>query len=122
MPHEQKLLTHLFAIIGSLTERGGGNARTSSGLTVAGPAVACVSNVVAYADGSAAAIADGSTAWIVGGLDLADLGDFKRLASVGSELDNGDVITGISEREGLALGSWLRGVTQPDAMRQCEVA
>ncbi|UVE69109.1 hypothetical protein L2Y90_20360 [Burkholderia pyrrocinia] len=122
MPHDQKSPTHLSAAIGSLTERGKGNARTSSGLTVAGPAVACASNVVAYEDGRAAAIADGSTAWIVGGFDLADYGDFKRLASVGIELDSGDVIFHVPERERLASGSWLRVVKQPGAMRRGEVA
>lgn len=117
-----KITHHLFATIGSLIERGGWNARTSSALTVVGSAVACASNVVAYVDGSEAAIADGSAAWIVGDFNLADYGDFNRLASVGSELDNGDVITDIPERERLASGTWLRVVKQPGAMRRGDVA
>nr|WP_241021295.1 hypothetical protein [Burkholderia sp. Ac-20344] len=45
--------------------------------------------------------ADGSTARITSGLGLVDNGDFQPLAFVGSELDNGDVITDSPEREGL---------------------
>ena len=116
----EKSPTHLFATSGWFTARGGWNARTSSGPTIVGPAVACASNVVAYEDGGEAAIAD--AAWIVGDFNLADYGDFKRLVSVGSELDNGDVITGIPERERLASGSWLRVVKQPGAVRRGEVA
>ena len=122
MLYEQNSPTHLFATAGSLTERGGGNARASSGPTVAGPAVACASNVVAYEDGGEAAIVDGSASWVVGDFNLADYGHFKRLASVGSKLDSGDVITDIPERERLVSGSWLEVVKQPDAMRRGEVA
>ncbi|MBN3797654.1 PAAR domain-containing protein [Burkholderia sp. Ac-20392] len=45
--------------------------------------------------------ADGSTARIISGLGLVDNGDFQPLAFVGSELDNGDVITDSPERDGL---------------------
>jgi len=48
---------------------------------------------------------DGSTAKIVSGLGLADQREFEPLAFVGSELDNGDVITDSPEREGRASPS-----------------
>ncbi|NTZ83699.1 hypothetical protein FCJ61_11975 [Burkholderia metallica] len=75
--------THLFATIGSLTERGGRVTSATSGVTLAGLEVARVGDVVTYDDGSEAAIIDGAG-------DTHS--DGKPFALVGSQLSNGDRI------------------------------
>jgi len=60
MKDEHKAPTHLFATIGSLTERGGRVSTATSGLELAGLNVARVGDVVTYDDGSEAAIVDGA--------------------------------------------------------------
>ncbi|MCR4467388.1 MULTISPECIES: PAAR domain-containing protein [unclassified Burkholderia] len=225
MKNEQSAPTYLFATIGALTERGGRVTQASSGLAVAGLAVARVGDVVTYEDGSEAVItdgagnyavcrekpfalvgsrlsngdrivetlqrlwgihvpagetvdglfdaayvpspeppryrlavrgattarggvlrnatgalstgvrlgkagivgnqvhyADGSTARIVSGLALADNRDFEPLAFVGSELDNGDIITDSPEREGLVSAFTFTLVKRSTTARPGDVA
>jgi len=76
--------THWFATIGSLTELGGRVTEASSGLKIAGLAVARVNDVVTYDDGSEAAILDGA--------GYAAVSGDKPFALVGSRLSNGDRI------------------------------
>lgn len=221
MKTEHTVPTHLFATIGALTERGGRVTQATSGMTVAGLAIARVGDIVTYEDGSEAIItdgagkyaiccdkplalvgsrlsngdrivetlqrlwgvhvqagetvdglfdaayvpppalpryrlavrgattarggvlrdatgtwdagirlgkagavdnqvhyADGSTARIVSGLSLVDNRDFKPLAFVGSELDNGDIITDSPEREGLASADTFTVVKRSTMTRQ----
>jgi len=84
MRNEQSEPTHLFATIGALTERGGRVTQATSGLAVAGLAVARVGDVVTYDDGSEAVITDGAGNYAV----CRD----KPFALVGSRLSNGDRI------------------------------
>lgn len=84
MKNEQSEPTHLFATIGALTERGGRVTQATSGLAVAGLAVARVGDVVTYDDGSEAVITDGAGNYAV----CRD----KPFALVGSRLSNGDRI------------------------------
>ncbi|MFL6668394.1 MAG: hypothetical protein ACJ8J3_14670 [Burkholderia ambifaria] len=128
MKSEQTAPTHLFATIRALTERGGRVTNATSGLIVAPPPAlprhrlavrgattarggglreatgtwdtgarlgkaGVVGNQIHYADGSASRI--------ISGLGLVDNGGFQPLAFVGSELDNGDVITDSPERDAL---------------------
>jgi len=89
--------THLFATIGSLTERGGRITKTTSGLTVIGLALARVGDVVTYEDGSEAVITDGAGAFAVD--------DGKPIALVGSSLSNGDRIAETLQRSwGVHMG------------------
>ncbi|HHX4059414.1 MAG: PAAR domain-containing protein [Burkholderia contaminans] len=89
------LRRYRLAVRGATTARGGalreatGTWETGVGFGKAG----VVGNQIHYADGS--------TARIISGLGLVDNGDFQPLAFVGSELDNGDVITDSPERDGL---------------------
>ncbi|MDN7702526.1 PAAR domain-containing protein [Burkholderia semiarida] len=64
--------------------------------------------------------ADGSTARIVSGLGRVDNGDFQPLAFVGSELDNGDVITDSPERDGLVLADAFAVVRRPTVAHRGE--
>jgi len=82
------------------TTAGGGVLREPSGtweLSLTLGKVAVLADLVHYPDGS--------TAKIISGLGLADQREFEPLAFVGSELDNGDVITDSPEREGRASPS-----------------
>lgn len=69
----------------STTERGGKPIATS-GLQTAGGRIALVGDIVRYADGSEARI--------ISGAGVASVYDGHPIALVGSELDNGDRITG----------------------------
>jgi len=84
MKNEHKAPTHLFATVGSLTERGGRVTTATSGLTLAGLEVARVGDVVTYDDGSEAVIIDGAG---------NNHSEGKPFALVGSRLSNGDRIT-----------------------------
>jgi len=87
------------AVRGATTARGG-VLREPSGtweLSLALGKVAVLADLVHYPDGS--------TAKIASGLGFADQLEFEPLAFVGSELDNGDVITDSPEREGRASPS-----------------
>ncbi|MCA8244356.1 MULTISPECIES: PAAR domain-containing protein [Burkholderia] len=64
--------------------------------------------------------ADGSTARIVSGLGRVDNGDFQPLAFVGSELDNGDVITDSPERDGLVSADAFAVVRRPTVAHRGE--
>lgn len=77
--------THLFATIGSRTERGGWVAEVAGKTSYRGLTLACVGDVVQYDDGSQAVIIDGA------GCAASSAG--KPFALVGSRLSNGDVIT-----------------------------
>ncbi|CAH2812349.1 MAG: hypothetical protein CBCREVIR_3096 [Candidatus Burkholderia crenata] len=77
-------VAHLFATIGSLTKRGGRVTTASSGLKIAGLAIARANDVVSYPDGSEAVIIEEvGFAAVFGG---------RPLALVGSRLSNGDRI------------------------------
>lgn len=88
-------LRYRLAVRGATTVRGGvlreATGTWDTGIRIGKAGV--VGDLVHYADGS--------TAQIVSGLGLVDNRDFKPLAFVGSELDNGDIITDSPEREGL---------------------
>lgn len=90
MKSEQSVPTYLFATIGALTKRGGRVTECTSGLTVAGLAVARVGDVVTYEDGSEAVITDGAG-------NCAVSRD-KPFALVGSRLSNGDRIVETLQR------------------------
>ncbi|KVS37801.1 PAAR domain-containing protein [Burkholderia ubonensis] len=90
MNYKQKLPTHLFATIGSLTARGGRVTKASSKLTVIGLVVARVGDIVTYEDGSEAVITDGAGKYAIGG--------DKPFALVGSCLSNGDRIVETLQR------------------------
>lgn len=92
-------LKRLFATIGALTARGGRITKATSGLTVAGLAVARVGDVVTYEDGSEAVITDGAGEYA--------LSNDKPIALVGSGLSNGDRIVDTLQN------SW--GINVPDA-------
>ena len=84
------------AVRGATTARGG-VLREPSGawqVSVALGKSAIVGDLIHYTDGT--------TATIVSGLGLADNSDCLPQAFVGSELDNGDIITDSPEREGMA--------------------
>lgn len=87
MPNEQeaKALTHLFATIGSRTERGGCVAEAASKTSYRGLTLARVGDVVQYDDGSEAVVVDGA--------GFAATSEGKPIALVGSRLSNGDVIS-----------------------------
>ena len=74
---------YAFATIGARTERGG-RVTTGSGVKYCGLAIACVGDIVTYADGSEAVIMDGAGYASV----IAD----RPAALVGSSLSNGDRI------------------------------
>lgn len=84
------------AVRGSTTARGGVLRETSGKweLTVALGKAAVIGDLIRYPDGT--------TARIVSGLGLADNHDYVPKAFVGSELDNGDIITDSPERDGMA--------------------
>lgn len=87
MPNEQeaKALTHLFATIGSRTERGGWVAEAAGKTSYRGLTLARVGDVVQYDDGSEAVVVDGA--------GFAATSEGKPIALVGSRLSNGDVIS-----------------------------
>ena len=66
--------------------------------------------------------ADGSTARIVSGLGRVDNGDFQPLAFVGSELDNGDVITDSPERDGLVSANAFTVAKRPTVVHRGETS
>lgn len=76
---------HLFATIGSRTERGGWIAKVAGKTSYRGLILARVGDIVQYDDGSEAVIIDGA--------GFAATSEDKPLALVGSRLSNGDVIT-----------------------------
>ncbi|KVH73677.1 hypothetical protein WJ41_10690 [Burkholderia ubonensis] len=82
---EASALSHLFATIGSRTERGGWVAEVTGTTSHRGLLLACVGDVVKYDDGSEAVIIDGA--------GFAATSENKPFALVGSRLSNGDVIT-----------------------------
>jgi uncharacterized Zn-binding protein involved in type VI secretion len=87
------------AVRGATTARGG-VLREPSGawqVSVVLGQCAVVGDLIHYADGT--------TSKIVSGLGLADNRDYLPQAFVGSELDNGDIITDSPEREGMASSS-----------------
>ncbi|KHK60995.1 hypothetical protein PI86_00610 [Burkholderia sp. A9] len=90
MTSEPKTPTHLFAIMGALTEWGGRMTQASSGLTVIGLVVARVGDIVTYEDRSEAVISDGAGKYAVD----CD----KPFALVGSRLSNGDRIVETLQR------------------------
>ncbi|MFM0078520.1 hypothetical protein P0D72_06465 [Paraburkholderia sediminicola] len=57
---QSKEIKYLFATMGSLTERGGRVTTATGGGSYCGLGLACVGDVVTYADGSEAAIMDGA--------------------------------------------------------------
>lgn len=61
---------------------------------------------------------DGSTAHIVSGLGLADQPHFTPLAFVGSQLDNGDVITDSPEREGQVCSTTFTLMKRPPSAHE----
>ncbi|MFL9897516.1 PAAR domain-containing protein [Paraburkholderia fungorum] len=75
---------YLFATIGALTERGGRVTTATGGGSYCGLGLACVGDVVTYADGSEAVITDGAGSMCVTG--------GRPAALVGSSLSNGDRI------------------------------
>ena len=79
-----KQTKHLFATIGALTERGGRVTSATGGRTYCGLGLACVGDVVTYADFSEAVIIDGAGSMCVM--------DGRPAALVGSSLSNGDRI------------------------------
>ncbi|PXX32290.1 MULTISPECIES: PAAR domain-containing protein [Burkholderia] len=108
MSNEQQAPTHLFATIGALTERGGRVTAATSGLTVAGLAVARVGDIVTYEDGSGAVITDGAGDYTVGG--------DKPFALVGSRLSNGDHIVETLQRSWgihVSVGEPVDGLFDP---------
>jgi uncharacterized Zn-binding protein involved in type VI secretion len=74
---------HPFATVGARTEYGG-RVTSGSGFVICGLPVACVGDIVTYADGSEAVITDGAGA--------ASLLKNRPAALVGSRLSNGDKI------------------------------
>ncbi|UXU90274.1 PAAR domain-containing protein [Burkholderia sp. S-53] len=82
---EAKALTHLFATIGSRTERGGWVAEVAGKMKYRGLTLARVGDIVHYDDGSEAVVVDGA--------GFAATSEDKPIALVGSRLSNGDVIT-----------------------------
>jgi uncharacterized Zn-binding protein involved in type VI secretion len=94
---------HLFATVGSLTERGGRVTEATGCAQIDGMTVAVVGDVVTYRDGSSAVIVDGA------GFGATSCG--KPFALVGSRLDNGDRIIntlqahdyGVTELEGVPI-------------------
>lgn len=108
LEQQEKKPTHLFATIGSRTERGGWIAQVSSKFQIRGLAVACVGDEVAYEDGSRATIIDG-----------AGRGATWRntpFALVGSHLSNGDtIVTTLQDREGIHVqkGKSIPGLLDP---------
>ncbi|EDT05755.1 hypothetical protein BamIOP4010DRAFT_0780 [Burkholderia ambifaria IOP40-10] len=107
---------HRLAVRGATTARGGalreatGTWDTGARLGEAG----VVGNQIHYADGS--------TARIISGLGLVDNGDFQPLAFVGSELDNGDVITDSPERDGLVSADAFTVVRRPTVAHRGETS
>ena len=98
MNNEQQAPTHLFATIGAFTERGGRVTAATSGLTVAGLAVAR----------SEAAITDGAGDYAVGG--------DKPFALVGNRLSNGDHIVETLQRSWgihVPVGEPVHGLFDP---------
>ncbi|MGU7774933.1 hypothetical protein ACV229_32750 [Burkholderia sp. MR1-5-21] len=81
---EANALTHLFATIGSRTERGGWVAEVAGTTSYRGLTQACVGDVVKYGDGSEAVIIDGA--------GFAASSENTPFALVGSRLSKGDVI------------------------------
>ena len=104
------------AVRGATTARGGalreatGTWDTGVGLGKAG----VVGDQIHYADGS--------TARIISGLGLVDNGDFQPLAFVGSELDNGDVITDSPERDGLVSANAFTVAKRPTVVHRGETS
>lgn len=100
MPEQQKNeTTYLFAMVGSLTGRGGRVSRVTTNAEHEGKALARVGDIVTYDDGSDATIVDGA--------GFAATWDDRPFALVGSHLSNGDAIIetlqdgwGISFRDG----------------------
>jgi uncharacterized Zn-binding protein involved in type VI secretion len=76
--------TYLFVTIGSRTKRGARVTTATSGLTVAGLAIARVGDIVTYANGSEAVIIDGAGEYAAS--------ERNSIALVGSHLSNGDCI------------------------------
>ncbi|MFM0130832.1 PAAR domain-containing protein [Paraburkholderia sediminicola] len=81
---QSKEIKYLFATMGSLTERGGRVTTATGGGSYCGLGLACVGDVMTYADGSEAAIMDGAGFMCVM--------DGRPAALVGSSLSNGDRI------------------------------
>jgi uncharacterized Zn-binding protein involved in type VI secretion len=81
---QSKEIKYLFATMGSLTERGGRVTTATGGGSYCGLGLACVGDVVTYADGSEAAIMDGAGFMCVM--------DGRPAALVASSLSNGDRI------------------------------
>lgn len=75
---------HHLVTIGALTERGGRVTTATGGAAYCGLGLACVGDVVTYADGSEAVIVDGAGSMVVV--------DGHPAALVGSSLSNGDHI------------------------------
>ncbi|MBR8450136.1 PAAR domain-containing protein [Burkholderia multivorans] len=84
MISQDKASFHLFATVGSRTERGGWVAKVSSETQYCGLLLARVGDIVRYPDGSEAFIVDGA--------GFAATWDDKPFALVGSRLSNGDCI------------------------------
>ncbi|MFA8329420.1 hypothetical protein ACEPT7_29885 [Burkholderia ubonensis] len=118
MTNEQdaNALSHLFATIGSRTERGGWGAEVTGKASYRGLLLACVGDIVNYDDGREAVVIDGagfaaasgSKPFALVGSQLSN--DFAPLAFVGSELDNGDAITDSPEREGRGFADTFTAV------------
>ncbi|KUY66492.1 hypothetical protein WK39_24165 [Burkholderia cepacia] len=99
------------AVRGATTARGGA-LREPSGTWEVAPHLgraATVGDLIHYPDGS--------TARVTSGLGLVDRPDFAPLAFVGSELDNGDMITDSPERQGVASSVVFRVVTRSSVPR-----
>ncbi|SDQ70771.1 hypothetical protein SAMN05443245_2440 [Paraburkholderia fungorum] len=90
-----------FAIYGATTSRGGILREPSRDWQIDGRAakVGGIGDVVEYPDGTSATI--------VSALSLEDSPHFVPLAFVGSELDNGDIITDSPERKGEASSRFI---------------
>ena len=81
---QEKTTTHLFATIGSRTERGGWIEKATTEFAYCGLVLARVGDIVRYDDGSESTIIDGA--------EFAAEWDGMPLALVGSRLSNGDRI------------------------------
>lgn len=99
VPHPSKP-GRRFAIHGATTARGGVLREPTANWRIDGQEakVGTVGDIVQYPDGT--------TARIVSGLIIEDAPNFVPLAFVGSELDNGDIITDSPERKGEASHSF----------------
>ncbi|WP_277187660.1 PAAR domain-containing protein [Caballeronia sp. BR00000012568055] len=115
---ERKATKYAFATIGARTERGG-RVTSGSGNKYCGLPIACVGDIVTYADGSEAVIMNGAGyAVVIGGSSAALVGSSlsngdRIVETPWGHLDSGLLIRDGEEPPGLFDADWWPPVSEP---------